>query len=97
VRVVCDRVVVLRAALCVVVRVALRAAASLARRVRRCGGRLGGGRSACVTVRQAAILQGFRPDYPWQGTRHQQFRQIGNAVPPPLAQRVLIEAMRRQA
>ena len=47
-----------------------------------------------VTVEQAAILQGFRPDYPWQGARTAQFRQIGNAVCPPLVRRVLDEAMR---
>jgi len=53
------------------------------------------GRSAVrVTVEQASILQGFRPDYPWQGARYRQFRQIGNAVCPPLARRVLAEAMR---
>lgn len=53
-----------------------------------------GTRAARVTVRQAAILQGFRPDYPWQGSRFRQFRQIGNAVPPPVAKRVLAAAMR---
>jgi DNA (cytosine-5)-methyltransferase 1 len=47
-----------------------------------------------VTVEQAAILQGFRPDYPWQGPRYKQFRQIGNAVCPPVARLVLAEAMR---
>jgi DNA (cytosine-5)-methyltransferase 1 len=53
------------------------------------------GRNAVrVTVEQAAILQGFRPDYPWQGARYRQFRQIGNAVCPPLAAKVLAEAMR---
>jgi DNA (cytosine-5)-methyltransferase 1 len=47
-----------------------------------------------VTVEQAATLQGFRADYPWQGARYRQFRQIGNAVCPPVARRVLAEAMR---
>ncbi|HEY6761071.1 MAG TPA: DNA cytosine methyltransferase [Baekduia sp.] len=47
-----------------------------------------------VTVEQAAVLQGFRRDYPWQGARYRQFRQIGNAVCPPVARRVLAEAMR---
>lgn len=53
-----------------------------------------GRNAARVTIRQATILQGFRPDYPWQGSRHQQFRQIGNAVCPPVARVVLAEAMR---
>ena len=47
-----------------------------------------------VTTVQASVLQGFRPDYPWQGSRSAQFRQIGNAVCPPLAALVLAEAMR---
>jgi DNA (cytosine-5)-methyltransferase 1 len=46
-----------------------------------------------VTVEQASILQGFRHDYPWQGPRTARFRQIGNAVCPPLAQVVLAAAM----
>jgi len=50
--------------------------------------------AARVTAAQAAILQGFRADYPWHGSRSRQFRQIGNAVCPPLARRVLAEAMR---
>jgi DNA (cytosine-5)-methyltransferase 1 len=47
-----------------------------------------------VTFEQAAILQGFRHDYPWQGPRSARFEQIGNAVCPPVAARVLGEAMR---
>jgi DNA (cytosine-5)-methyltransferase 1 len=46
-----------------------------------------------VSVQQAAILQGFRRDYPWQGSRSRQFQQVGNAVPPPLARRVLEAAI----
>jgi len=47
-----------------------------------------------VTVEQAAVLQGFPADYPWQGSRCRQFQQVGNAVPPPLAMRVLEAAMK---
>lgn len=62
----------------------------------RCGRRVEivRGRPVRVSVEQAAVLQGFRHDYPWQGTRSQRFAQVGNAVPPPLAAHVLAEAMR---
>jgi DNA (cytosine-5)-methyltransferase 1 len=46
-----------------------------------------------VTVRQAAVLQGFPARYPWRGPRTRQFEQVGNAVPPPLARRVLEQAI----
>jgi DNA (cytosine-5)-methyltransferase 1 len=47
-----------------------------------------------VSAEQAAVLQGFRHDYPFQGSRKARFSQIGNAVCPPLAKQVLREAMR---
>jgi DNA (cytosine-5)-methyltransferase 1 len=46
-----------------------------------------------VTVREAAILQGFPADYPWQGTKTQQYRMVGDAVPPPLAAAVLRQVL----
>ena len=62
----------------------------------RCGRRaaLVRGRPVRISAEQAAVLQGFRHDYPWQGSRSQRFEQIGNAVCPPVAARVLAAAMR---
>lgn len=43
-----------------------------------------------VTVRESARLQGFRDDFIWPDwiPRLQQYRQVGNAVPPPVAAEV---------
>lgn len=50
-----------------------------------------------MTVREAAVLQGFPPDFTFKGQAGKQYRQIGNAVPCGLAEAVAkaaVEAMR---
>lgn len=41
-----------------------------------------------LTVEQLAALQAFPPGFKFSGTKTQQHRQVGNAVPPPLAEAV---------
>jgi DNA (cytosine-5)-methyltransferase 1 len=49
-------------------------------------GRVKGARR--LSVGQSAALQAFPVTVTWHGARSSQYRQIGNAVPPPLAQAV---------
>lgn len=39
-----------------------------------------------LSVRMAAIIQGFPAEWPFQGSKTHAYRQVGNAFPPPVAQ-----------
>jgi len=47
--------------------------------------------SVQITLEQAAILQTFPADYPWQGSDAEKWQQVGDAVPPALAYAILKE------
>ena len=41
-----------------------------------------------LTIEMAAALQGFPSDWSFAGTKTSQYRQIGNAFPPPAAEAI---------
>jgi DNA-cytosine methyltransferase len=43
----------------------------------------------CMTPKELGQIQGFPADYAWKGAEKEQIAQIGNAVPPPLAERIV--------
>jgi DNA (cytosine-5)-methyltransferase 1 len=48
------------------------------------------GRMRRITVEEAAELQSFPATWEWKGPRGAMYRQVGNAVPPKLAERVAL-------
>jgi DNA (cytosine-5)-methyltransferase 1 len=50
-----------------------------------------------VSLDEAGRLQTFPAEYPWSGSRSSCFLQIGNAVPPVMAEALLAEASGRAA
>lgn len=45
-----------------------------------------------LTLAECAILQGLPDDYPFRGTVEAKYRQVGNAVPPPMAEAIVRSA-----
>jgi len=42
-----------------------------------------------ISVQEAGVLQSFPADFPWQGTLSDQYKQVGNAIPPLMAMAIL--------
>ncbi|MFJ3283362.1 DNA cytosine methyltransferase [Streptomyces halstedii] len=55
------------------------------------GGKQAGGHLS-LTIQEGAVLQGYRPDYPFQGNKGQRSLQVGNSMPTLLAAHVLSAA-----
>lgn len=56
-----------------------------------------GDRLRYLTIPEVAALQSFPAAHPWQGSKSARYKQIGNAVPPPVAEalgRAVLAAMR---
>lgn len=51
------------------------------------------GRGRQMTADELGVLQGFPSGYPWAGRQSDQHRQVGDAVPPPLAAACIAEAL----
>jgi DNA (cytosine-5)-methyltransferase 1 len=47
-------------------------------------------------VREAARMQGFPDHFRFQGAITMMYKQIGNAVPPPLGRAIAIEVLRSE-
>ncbi|MEX5305754.1 DNA cytosine methyltransferase [Kocuria sp. CPCC 205258] len=45
-----------------------------------------------LTIEEASVLQGFRPEYPFTGSRTAAFKQVADVVLPPVAAAVLAGA-----
>lgn len=50
-----------------------------------------------LTAAEAGLLNGFRADYPWQGSRTSRFLQAADVVAPPMAAAVLTAAIGARA
>lgn len=53
--------------------------------------------SVKISVAEAGVLQTFPPDFPWQGSKTKQYQQVGNAIPPLLAQHLLTTLIKDNA
>ena len=54
------------------------------------------GTTARLTIQEASRLQSFPTRFPWHGNQGRQFLQVGNAVPPLLAEAVLAAVTRKE-